>query len=85
MATMTWAKIFELVKANIYEVLPDVEGREIEPGDRLVDLGANSVDRAEIVMLIMEALSLRVARAELARASDIGQLVEALHAKCAEL
>ena len=75
------AEIFALVRSNIYEVLPDVEGREIKPDDRLADLGANSVDRAEIVMLAMEALSLHIQRVELSGVKNVGELVDALYAK----
>ena len=75
------AEIFALVTNNIYEVLPDVEGREIKPDDRLTDLGANSVDRAEIVMLAMEALSLHIQRVELSGVKNVGELVDALYAK----
>ncbi|MEV0468583.1 acyl carrier protein [Streptomyces prunicolor] len=81
MTAQRHAEIFALVQNNIYEVLPDVEGREIKPGDRLTDLGANSVDRAEIVMLAMEALSLHIQRVELSGVKNVGELVDALYAK----
>ncbi|MER5948437.1 acyl carrier protein [Streptomyces sp. NPDC001904] len=74
-------EIFEMVKGHIYEVLPDLEGRPISRDDRLTDLGANSVDRAEVAMLAMESLSLQMARVELAGVQNIGDLVDSLHAK----
>ncbi|MFG2606000.1 acyl carrier protein [Streptomyces sp. NPDC048514] len=74
-------EIFEMVKAHIYEVLPDLEGKDISREDRLADLGANSVDRAEVAMLAMESLSLQMARIELAGVRNIGDLVDVLHAK----
>jgi polyketide biosynthesis acyl carrier protein len=70
-----------LVRQNIYEVLPDVDGRQLAAADRLTDLGANSVDRAEIVMMSMEALALDVPRAELAAVGTVGGLVDALYTR----
>ncbi|CAL9361813.1 acyl carrier protein [Streptomyces albus] len=74
-------EIFEMVKGHIYEVLPDLEGQPINWEDRLTDLGANSVDRAEVAMLAMESLSLQMARVELAGVQNISDLVDALHSK----
>ncbi|MCG8915253.1 acyl carrier protein [Actinokineospora sp. PR83] len=80
MSELDRADVLEAVVASIHEVLPDLAGRQIEPTDRLVDLGANSVDRAEITMLAMEALSIEVERTRLAGVKDIGGLVDTLHA-----
>jgi polyketide biosynthesis acyl carrier protein len=74
-------EIFEMVKGHVYEVLPDLDGCHINWDDRLADLGANSVDRAEVAMLAMESLSLQIARVELAGVQNIRDLVDALHAK----
>jgi polyketide biosynthesis acyl carrier protein len=74
-------ELFAIVVRHACEVLPDLEAHEFEPTDRLVDLGANSVDRAEIVMMIMESLSLRIPRVELFGVRDIGELVDVLHQK----
>ncbi|BBB93460.1 MAG TPA: acyl carrier protein [Methylomusa anaerophila] len=73
--------IFKLVVQNIYEVIPELEGHDIQPGDRLTELGANSVDRAEIVGMTMEALALQIPRVELFGAKNIGELVDVLYAK----
>jgi len=42
----------------------------------LVDLGANSVDRAEIAMLVQESLGLVVPRVELFGPKNIGELAD---------
>ena len=78
---MSKEEIFELVVKNTYEVIPDLEGHDIKPTDRLTDLGANSVDRAEIVTMTMEELNLQIPRVELFGAKNIGQLVEILNNK----
>ncbi|WP_127530241.1 acyl carrier protein [Paenibacillus kobensis] len=73
--------IFALVARHVCEVIPELEGYAFKPSERLADLGANSVDRAEIVALTMEALSLQVPRVELFGAKNIGELVDVLYEK----
>ena len=75
-------QVFEIVKQNICRVLPDIDGHDIDSTDRLVDLGANSVDRAEIAILAMEELSLQIPRIELAGIKNIGGLVDVLYNNC---
>lgn len=73
--------IFELVVRHACEVIPELEGHAFQPRDRLTELGANSVERAEIVTLLLESLSLRIPRVALFGATDIGELVDAVHEK----
>ncbi|MNG04988.1 Polyketide biosynthesis acyl-carrier-protein AcpK [compost metagenome] len=73
--------IFALVAQHVCEVIPELEGYEFKSNERLADLGANSVDRAEIVALTMEALSLQIPRVELFGAKNIGELVDVLYEK----
>jgi polyketide biosynthesis acyl carrier protein len=69
-------RIIEALKTAIGTVLPDVSPDRIHLDGRLRDLGANSVDRAEILTLTIEALSLKMPLVELAKAEDIAGLVE---------
>ncbi len=73
--------IFDLVIKNTREVLYDLGEHNFQYSDKLVDLGANSVDRAEIVAMTLEALNLEVPRVELAKVKNIGELVEVLYEK----
>lgn len=73
--------IFKVVVKNVCEVIPELEGHEFKPSDRLTDLGANSVDRAEIVTMTMDVLELKVPRVDLFGAKNIGDLVEILYMK----
>jgi polyketide biosynthesis acyl carrier protein len=73
--------IFKLVVRHSCEVIPELEGHEFKPGDRLADLGANSIDRADIIMMTMETLALQIPRVELYGAQNIGELVDVLYAK----
>ncbi|MGK3962583.1 acyl carrier protein [Sorangium sp. So ce118] len=78
---MTPQEVFELVVKHTCQVLPELEGRTFYPTDQLKDLGANSLDRADIVMMTMEALGLRFDLVELGHVQNIGGLAEAFHAK----
>ena len=73
--------IFEMTVQNILEVLPNLSDREIQRNDALKDLGANSIDRSEIVMMTLESLSLNISLVELAGATNIGELVDLLYEK----
>ena len=79
MDVMTRAQVLEIVMQQVREVLPHVAAPEIRPEVSLRDLGANSLDRMELVSLAMQALSLRFPVRELAKVSNIGELAEALH------
>jgi len=82
MATaITREDIFKVVLKHVYEVLPDLQGRELQPSDSLRELGANSIDRADITMEIMEALSLSIPRVELLGPTSLGELVDLLQTK----
>jgi polyketide biosynthesis acyl carrier protein len=70
------AQILELIAHSTREVLPDLQSHAFTESDRLADLGANSVDRAEIAMLVQEALNLTIPRVELFGPTNIGELAE---------
>jgi polyketide biosynthesis acyl carrier protein len=74
-------EIFELVVRYTREVLPELEDCEIVPENSLTDLGFNSIDRAEVLTLVMEELALRIPRIELSGLRTIGDLVDGLYAK----
>jgi polyketide biosynthesis acyl carrier protein len=73
---MNKMKLIELIARHAREVLPGLETHQFIPSDRLVDLGANSVDRAEIAMLVQESLDLSVPRVELFGPKNIGELAD---------
>ena len=73
---MTTMEMLDLIAQHTREILPGLETHQFTSTDRLVDLGANSVDRAEIAMLVQESLGLSVARVELFGPKNIGELAE---------
>jgi len=74
-------EILEALYRHTREVLPTLVDHEFVHGDSLKALGANSVDRADIIMLTLEALSLRIPMVDLARAENIDALADIIHAK----
>lgn len=73
--------IMKLIIRHCCELIPELKGREIKLSDTLEDLGANSMDRADIIMMSMEALALKIPRVELFRTKNIGGLVDVLYEK----
>ena len=73
---MTKPQLLTLIAQHTREILPGLDAHEFSASDRLVDLGANSVDRAEIAMLVQESLGLAVPRIELFGPRNIGELAD---------
>jgi polyketide biosynthesis acyl carrier protein len=73
---MTRTEMLDLIARHAREVVPGLDAHEFVPADRLVDLGANSVDRAEIAMLVQESLALSLPRVELFGPKNIGELAD---------
>ncbi|MGW0803332.1 phosphopantetheine-binding protein [Nonomuraea sp. NPDC002799] len=75
---MTDAQIFETVKQNVLKVLPDLRPQDVTTEGTLTDLGANSIDRADVVTMSMEDLGLTVPVSEFQEVHDIRSLVNLL-------
>lgn len=73
---MTKTEVLDLIARHTREVLPGLDSHGFVAADRLADLGANSVDRAEIAMLVQESLGLSIARVELFGPKNIGELAD---------
>jgi polyketide biosynthesis acyl carrier protein len=78
---MTVEEVFQIIARHTCEVLPELESHHFEPHDSLRRLGANSIDRLEIVMMTLESLSLNIPLVETVEAENIGQLATLLHGK----
>ena len=73
---MTKMELLDLIARHTREILPGLDTHQFVASDRLVDLGANSVDRAEIAMLVQESLGLSVPRVELFGPKNLGELAD---------
>lgn len=75
---MSKEHVFEAVKNVIVEILPDVTTDAISIEKQLKDLGANSIDRMEIVTKSMQALEIKIPLMSFAGVSNIEGLVDVL-------
>jgi polyketide biosynthesis acyl carrier protein len=74
-------EVFDLVVKHTCEVMPELDGHTFAATDSLRELGANSMDRAEIIMMTLEALSVTIPLVELAGAKNMGELAKLIHDK----
>jgi polyketide biosynthesis acyl carrier protein len=77
--TMTTHDVFEVVRRTTLEVLPDIYPSDVTIDRALTDLGANSIDRADIVTMAMEDLGITVPVGQFQAVRDIRSLVDVLH------
>lgn len=78
---MSAQEVFETIVKHARVVVPGLADHEFKREESLKDLGADSVDRAEITMMTMEDLSLKIPRVEMAGASNIGELTDLFYQK----
>lgn len=74
-------QVLEIIVGHAREVVPQLQEHAFQPGDSLKALGANSIDRADIIMMTLESLSLNIPLIEMAKAENIGDLAGIIHAK----
>jgi len=73
--------IFNIIVNHSCEVIPALAAHPFQWSDQLSVLGANSIDRADIVMMTLESLALRMPLIALADAKNLGELADLLYAK----
>jgi polyketide biosynthesis acyl carrier protein len=78
---MTRSEIFELVRRNLLGVLPELDPASVDEEKSMKDLGANSIDRADVVIQTMEQLGVKLQISELAEAKNLRGLVDILFEK----
>ena len=76
MEAINRAEVLDLIAQHAREVVPGLDDHVFAPSDRLAELGANSVDRAEIAMLVQESLGLTLRRVELFGPTNVGELAD---------
>lgn len=77
----TKPEIFALILKHVHAVMPHLRATSIQPSDSLRELGANSIDRADVVIGVMEEMDLTIPRVELVTPQTLGELVDLIHAK----
>jgi len=75
---MTKIDVFNVVKNNILDILPALQPDMVQIDRNLSDLGANSVDRMDVVISSMEDLGVKIPLLSFAGVANIEGLVEVL-------
>ncbi|WP_311298477.1 MULTISPECIES: acyl carrier protein [Bacillaceae] len=69
-------EIFKVIKESIYEIVPELEGVNIMIQDSLQELGANSIDRAEIIINTLEIVNASIPMIKFGEAKNINEIVD---------
>lgn len=73
--------IFAVIVDTIREVVPELAAHPINRDDSMADLGVNSIERNEVVLLTLQAIDLDVPAVQLHGPRNIGELADLLDAK----
>jgi acyl carrier protein len=79
MAAPTKEEILKIVKQHLADNVDDLDEAAFDPNKSMKDMGANSLDIVEVVSCTMRDLKIKVPRAELAKLSNVSELVDLLH------
>jgi polyketide biosynthesis acyl carrier protein len=80
---MTTDAVFAALLAQIRDVVPDLAGQDISRSHSMAELGVNSIERSEVLLLTLDALGLKVSPVAFHGARNLGELTDLLHAKLA--
>jgi polyketide biosynthesis acyl carrier protein len=70
--------VMEAIRRSVLEVLPELTPNQVTEEVSLTDLGANSIDRTDVVTMTMDALGVSVPVGEFGDVRDIGSLARLL-------
>lgn len=73
--------VARIVTAAVTEILPTVPAAEVRGRRHLRDLGADSVDRVEIIVTVLERLGVDEPLSSFSDLPDIEAMVDLLHGK----
>jgi acyl carrier protein len=79
MAAPTKDEILKLIKRHLADNVDDLDEAAFDPSKSMKAMGANSLDIVEVVSCTMRDLKVKVPRAELAKLTNVNELVELLH------
>lgn len=78
---MSTEEILDIIKDKIVELLPELDKDNISKNDSMKSLGANSMDRFDIISDTMNETKIRVPFVEFGNLSSIGAVAELLYEK----
>jgi polyketide biosynthesis acyl carrier protein len=73
--------LFQVIRDCVMQTLPHVTSEQISPHVNLRDLGADSLDRADIVVAAAQTLRISISSEELADVANLGDLADRMQAK----
>lgn len=76
-------ELLAVVFDSVREILPTVDPAQLRADLHLLDLGADSVDRVEIIVTVLDRLGLDEPMASFTDLSDIGDMVDLLSRRTA--
>ncbi|MGW0998902.1 phosphopantetheine-binding protein [Streptomyces sp. NPDC002520] len=79
---MTEDEVFRTLCDAVIRALPEVDRASLSPQSTLQGLGANSLDRLDILLDVKEALATEVSVRDLAGAPDMAGLTAILYRSC---
>lgn len=78
---VTKAEIFTVIQGHILDILTKLAPEDVRSDVSMRTLGANSIDRAEVVVKSMADLALKIPLIEFGNVSSIGELVDVFYEK----
>lgn len=72
-------EIFNVIKEAISYIVPEINVNEITIEDSLKELGANSVDRAEILFMALEDSNVKIPMISFNDAKNIKDIVDIIY------
>lgn len=73
---MTKEQLLDSIRDAISMVLPDVNTDGLTYEDSLKEIGANSVDRAEILIMLMDDANVKLPMVSFGEAKNIGDILD---------
>lgn len=75
---MNKERIFEVIKETIIDIMDDVleDENEITPEASLHGLGANSIDRMDIIMDVSDKLGVKIPMTQFATVQNLKEMTE---------
>lgn len=71
-------KIFDKIVMYADEIIGDLETESIKEEDSLKDLGANSIDRSEIIISVLYDFDLRISMIKFAECKNISDIIDVI-------
>ena len=73
---MTKEELLESIKEAISFTVPEIDTTDLKYEDSLKEIGANSVDRAEILIMLMEDAGVKLPMVSFGEAKNIGEILD---------